>query len=760
MNITPVKMTTSLQTPNRQQRHSTQPNGRLVPTTVEIDHDGNPMFSYSDPTPRKMSPKIVATRSLLDRLANNSKRGHKRSKSTGMDDSLSNRQPPQDDLPVLHQSWSDDPNSSTLLFEYEDEDFENHSVHSVQSVQSTTSSIAGSIAGSVASLAKVKLRLRRNRKKTTKQEVDTGCTVLSPLKELESYRNSENEMKSKKQVMFKKNLIRRISTDSSTRSTSSRASRLLDMDVPCPPSPRTRRSFAQKYDAEPERVVDADKNEVETAEGTAEVDTTKKHEDAKDCRLSPEIALKAKTKESLSAGAQTKNELELPPVPVTSNVSASQKPPTPAAASERATTPKPKPLQPPEPGSLPFKSPESVNDSHNGLKTSRKSKFKIYLLLLHPTSKIFELIQLFFDPTKTTVRDAMAMIPSNATELALGNQVYTGLCRPNKRRDDEHEINDLDQLIELGKDQDSAKVIRRGEILVAIPEGYTAEQCANLSQGILKNPRIRRLLEKSDRSRRRSTGKEHRRRRRSSTLKSVEVLDRHDEEMPAESESIQEAMEKAEKAAAVANAAVHELPRRKSLVMAMGKSYRYTIDRHVQGPVPDVSLESALQALDGSSVSASMTDASYSLHSYEHSIDRSEYSMDKSLSSWSRSLDTSFAGSHVNGLFSTSSLAPLSTPAYRRRSKQIRLIRRVTVGVLVLMSMSYFADQNGFASRYDRSLISQQPMGVPGLIHVLMVFVALVKLQLLSVTSTSMQGGRSLSSRCPFLQARDAAQAR
>ena len=332
----------------------------------------------------------------------------------------------------------------------------------------------------------------------------------------------------------------------------------------------------------------------------------------------------------------------------------------------------------------------------------------------------------------------------------------------------EDEINDLDQIVHPSNQEGAAQVIRRGEILVAVPEGYTGEQCARLSQGILKNPRIRRLLEKSDpktkRSRRRSAGKEHRRRRRSSAFKSVEVLDRHDEEKPTDNESIQEAMEKAEKAAAVANAAVHELPRKKSLFMAVGKTYRYSIDRNGKGTVPDVSLESALQALEGSSVTASLTDASdrsYSLRSYDNSIDRSEYSMDKSLSSWSRSLDTSFGGSiarptsSINGLLSSPrSMAPLATPALRRRSKQIKMMRRVAIGVLGLMATSYFADSNGFASRHNRSvMLQQQPMGVPGLIHVLIIFLAIVKVQLVC-----MQDGRTSSRKCPVLKSISATQ--
>lgn len=810
--MTPTKVLVSPNTPVRwdRRRHVTQPDDRLVPTTVEIDDEGNPMFTYSEPTPRKLSPKIVAPQSLMNRLIIKGNRNSKLNKSINVDDTLSNRQPPQEQPgPVsLHHSLLDEPLDSSLLFEYEDDENENRSVHSVQSVQSTASSLAGSIAGSVKSLTRVKLRLRRNRKKRTKQkskqDADINCTTLSPLKELETYKNKENEKKkSKKQNLFKRSLIRRSSNESSTRSTSSRASSLMDMDVPGPSSPLTRRVLVEGFQTV------ANQRGVDTStygkQGRSQLE-----KENSNVSVTPPVSVKVLTPSKL-ATTET-----LSPVPVTSPVSVKvltpsklemRENPPPLAALKAATKgaatdiadmrlnrrlpttiladdklhralestaqqPNSKldsrdsVTMPTEPSSK----PSGVVDGTQA-NAPKNTNFKIYLLLLHPTSKIFELIQLFFDPSKTTIRDVMSMIPTNATELALGNQKYTGLCRPNSTKEDEEEISNLDLLVQNEDDARKSAKIKRREILVAIPAGYTGKQCVNLSQGILKNPRIRRLLEKNE-SKRRSSRREHRRRRRSSALKSVEVLSRHDEEKPTEtegnlvnSEAVQEAMEKAEKAAAVANAAVHELPRKKGLVMAVGKTYRY-VDRHGKGPVNDVSLESALLSLDGSSMAASLTDVSdrsYSLQSFENSIDRTEYSMDKSLSSWSRSLDTSFGGSsfvrsavNVNTSFAANTnQAPLmATPASRRRSKQIKLVRRVAVGVVVLMYSSYYFDSNGFASRHGRpDRILQQPMGLPGLIQVVFFFFTFAKLQFLC-SIPSIQSVGCLKSRCPFVRSR------
>jgi hypothetical protein len=711
------------------------------------------MFTYSEPTPRKNSPKIVAPRSFLDRLSVKGRRHIKRNKEMYADDSLSNRQPLQEEesrVVSLHHSLMDPP--ASLLFQYDDDENENHSVQSVQSVQSAASSLAGSLAGSVASLTKVKLRLRRKSKKKSRQEPE--ITILSPLKELETYKNKEvKKVGSKKQILFQK-ALRRTSTGS-TKSQTSRASSLSGMDVPAPCSP-TARPGGLGRSSQTHCSDDSDKS--------------KREDDG--IPTSVEVRTPPKPMTSPPPVATLKAAMEIAATKVAQKPSTTVNSMVPDKA-RRASEPIVKLRSPPiDSSDSKQKSRDAVDPLLSGkspvtgvcVVSPQNQDFKIYLLLLHPKSKIFELIQLFFDPSTTTIRDVMSMIPDNATEKALGTQAYTGLVRPQKNDEDEEEITNLDLLVQNYDNMRKSAQIMKKEVLIAVPEGYSGKECAILSQGILRNPRIRKLLEG------RSSRKSHRRRRRSSALKSVEVLDRHDEEKPTETESlvhyesIQEAMEKAEKAAAVANAAVHELPRRRSLVMAVGKTFRYTVDHNGKGPIPDISLESALQSLDGSSVSASLTDVSersYSMHSYENSIDRTEYSLDKSLSSWSRSLDSSFAGASIvrNGV-NASTLGEshgqpplMANPALRRRSKQMKMVARVAVGVVILMCTSYFADSNGFASRHWRRMAFYQPMGLPGLVQVVLIFMTLVKIQFVCIFP-AMHSSNCSKSRCPFMKSR------
>jgi hypothetical protein len=136
------------------------------------------------------------------------------------------------------------------------------------------------------------------------------------------------------------------------------------------------------------------------------------------------------------------------------------------------------------------KHPHSAAAPHR--RSPSDNVIKIFLLLLQPEEKIFELIQLFYSIDTTTVGDILRLVPQNATEPALGAQVYTGLARPPKRSSPF-----LDKSMLASKEgvTHSAQ-IRAGEVLIAVPDAYSARHMQRLSKNILTNPRIQKLLSK------------------------------------------------------------------------------------------------------------------------------------------------------------------------------------------------------------------------------------------------------------------------
>jgi len=430
--------------------------------------------------------------------------------------------------------------------------------------------------------------------------------------------------------------------------------------------------------------------------------------------------------------------------------------------------------------------------------------FKVFLMLLHPSSKIFELIQLYFNPTTTTIRDVLHMIPTNATEQALGVQEYTALCRSETDFPEEFEIDNLDLLVQNHDDMGKSAQIVRGEVLVAIPKGYSARKIAKLSRKILANPRICKLLKNSDpitvadKKKKRRTKKSCSRRSHKmdhSHKVSVKVVDSPDTQkqvqaytnMPSPTMSVQQAMKKAASAAAAANAAVQELHlpshRGGSLLSAAGKKYRYPQGRPSSSSntiAADccLSLESPYnknnRSMDSSMMSTSdcntsrASDNSYSYATYDGKSQAS-YSVDESYSTWSKSLDTSFAGAANASMISyqsrmaeamqssrrtrmISASAPAPVPRRRNRKRMVRRVAALVVGI-VLTVVPYFTDEQGYSmceGRVDAML--EQPFGMKGLFQFVVIFVVLVKLQYLITMPPSAANNKV--SKCPLIKMR------
>lgn len=101
---------------------------------------------------------------------------------------------------------------------------------------------------------------------------------------------------------------------------------------------------------------------------------------------------------------------------------------------------------------------------------------KVVLLLMDPETRRFELLQLEFDSHKALVSDVLAQIPVSVTEEALRLQNYTGIA---------------------GKDGVAmvpAKLLadfcQGNEVLVAIPDGVPARECARLARPILSDEKV------------------------------------------------------------------------------------------------------------------------------------------------------------------------------------------------------------------------------------------------------------------------------
>lgn len=115
---------------------------------------------------------------------------------------------------------------------------------------------------------------------------------------------------------------------------------------------------------------------------------------------------------------------------------------------------------------------------------------RIFILLLSPETKQFELIQISnLRLSVVTIGQILNQIPSASLVPALGDRPYIGLCRPKDG------IEMTAQHVPAGKVPGGWRIIR-GEILIAIPNGFSGKECMKMGEQILLNPKLVKLLQR------------------------------------------------------------------------------------------------------------------------------------------------------------------------------------------------------------------------------------------------------------------------
>jgi len=126
---------------------------------------------------------------------------------------------------------------------------------------------------------------------------------------------------------------------------------------------------------------------------------------------------------------------------------------------------------------------DSFSNGINGRKGTNGTKrnmLRIILLLTKPGTSVFELLQLEFHPIGARVSDVLAQIPKSITEDALRKVTYTRICG-----DDGTERTPQVLL---------STFCTGSEVLVAIPQGMPASECACVAKFILNDTTVAKMV--------------------------------------------------------------------------------------------------------------------------------------------------------------------------------------------------------------------------------------------------------------------------
>jgi hypothetical protein len=144
-------------------------------------------------------------------------------------------------------------------------------------------------------------------------------------------------------------------------------------------------------------------------------------------------------------------------------------------------------------------------DKRSGTQLKDPSLSSVFVLLLEPIQRKFELVQLSSYLMTDTVGDLLRQIYKHATVPLLADQTYRGFCRP--KDGIEMALGETP----MGKVPGGWRVVQ-GEILIGIPQKSCGKDCAAMAQPILQDHKVVQLLRRKNPLGETSRSKRHRRR--------------------------------------------------------------------------------------------------------------------------------------------------------------------------------------------------------------------------------------------------------
>eukprot|EP00980_Cylindrotheca_fusiformis_P002950 scaffold683_cov124-Cylindrotheca_fusiformis.AAC.19 len=112
-------------------------------------------------------------------------------------------------------------------------------------------------------------------------------------------------------------------------------------------------------------------------------------------------------------------------------------------------------------------------------KPSPKAVMHLALLLMNPTTRRFEFLQLPFDSDKALVSDIIAQIHIHATEASIKNQQYDGVVDTTGTT--------MYEFVRL------ADFCEGKTVLVALPKGLSVNECLHLARPLLCDKQVEKM---------------------------------------------------------------------------------------------------------------------------------------------------------------------------------------------------------------------------------------------------------------------------
>lgn len=354
-----------------------------------------------------------------------------------------------------------------------------------------------------------------------------------------------------------------------------------------------------------------------------------------------------------------------------------------------------------------------------------KSSYRIYMLLLQPQERLFELIQLVYDPKKATIGDLIDMIPHHATEPALAQQSYVGITRPHR-----HASLYVQLSLSASNENERNAGIQSRDILVAIPRcaGVDSSKIIKIAKQILASPSVQTVVEpKIDKKKKKKD---------LINPKTLSVVEEDEsatmqEEDDASASPVRSETSAVDTVAQALERIAHHIKEEPKTTATPEKKKTMTLDSFFAKEKTSSSM-SSVQNLGGQFDEVSVDD-----------------SLSSTYSNWSQSFERSLSSRSMRWKDQSSvcsANAPLSSRERRKQHKRTRqLLQRVICLVIACMVAYYYADAN----KSPPTITESSTLGIVGFLQFVLSFWLLRKVQRFYQSPKALSSGKT---ECYFLQ--------
>lgn len=136
----------------------------------------------------------------------------------------------------------------------------------------------------------------------------------------------------------------------------------------------------------------------------------------------------------------------------------------------------------------------SILNNHTFSPNINNYQSSVFFMVIRPSKKIFEVVQVPFDTRTATLGELLNKIKTHCKAPLLRDQNHKGFCRPT---DGIEVLNHNMRAVSMCNRRGVSCKLMLGELVVAIPQTHSGIECMQIAQSILQHPELSKMFHRT-----------------------------------------------------------------------------------------------------------------------------------------------------------------------------------------------------------------------------------------------------------------------